>query len=152
MRGIPGAGKNFTSETLTTPDNIFSADDYFMKDGEYRFDMNKLGEAHGWNNTRIEDAMIAENPIVVVNNTNIREKDFNYYLNLAIDHGYDAKFVLPTSPWFREIYPRILDKSFTDDDVDVFFNKNVHGVPKDTIRRMMTLWSHVDEDKYKHDA
>ena len=48
VRGIPGAGKTTFAEKLAWPLGapVYSADDYFMKDGKYIFNVAGLGAAH----------------------------------------------------------------------------------------------------------
>ena len=47
MRGIPGSGKSTTAKKIAgETGKIHSTDNYFMVDGEYRFDPKKLKENH----------------------------------------------------------------------------------------------------------
>lgn len=47
IRGLPGSGKSTLAKSLAKSFNIFSADDYFTDEhGTYRWDANKLTEAH----------------------------------------------------------------------------------------------------------
>ena len=40
-RGIPGSGKSTSAKKLAPKEQIFSTDDYFMKNGKYIFDGKK---------------------------------------------------------------------------------------------------------------
>jgi adenylate kinase family enzyme len=47
MRGIPGSGKSTTAKKLAgETGKIHSTDNYFMVDGEYKFDPSKIREYH----------------------------------------------------------------------------------------------------------
>ena len=140
MKGIPGSGKDYTANTLAPKENIFSTDDFWMKDGKYVFVPALLGKAHQWNMDRVHDALKEGKSPVIVNNTNIKKRDYAPYLSFAKKFGYDVEVVMPTSPWWKEIYPRIKDGTFTDKDVMEFFVRNTHNVPFEAIKRMMDNW------------
>ena len=47
VRGLPGSGKSTFAKTLVGHDFLVcEADKYFMVNGEYKFDVTKLKEAH----------------------------------------------------------------------------------------------------------
>lgn len=142
-RGIPGSGKSTSAKKLAPKEQIFSTDDYFMKNGKYIFDGKKIGVAHEWNTDRVDKAMQSELSPIILDNTNIRKGDFKRYLQLAKAHGYEVSYNLPESPWFVEIYPRIVNKTFTDQDVFTFVEKTVHSVPFEAIKRMMDRWEEI---------
>lgn len=75
---------------------------------------------------------------IVVDNTNTTKKEYAPYIRLAKIYGYDVTIVYPESKWWLEIAPQIKDKTFTDEDVNVFHKKQKHGVPFETIKRMMS--------------
>lgn len=139
-RGCPGSGKSTKAKSLAPAENIFSTDEYWMIDGEYKFDFTRLGIAHRWNEERIEDAMSRGVTPIVVDNTNVKIKAFQSYIDMAAKYKYSIEIVMPDTPWWNDIYPRIMDKSFTDVDVSVFVNKTLHGVPHANVKAMMTGW------------
>ena len=59
-----------------------------MHDDQYVFDVNKLHAAHEWNKNRTEQAMIKNNPVVIVDNTNTTAKEIRPYIELAEKYGY----------------------------------------------------------------
>ena len=139
--GIPGSGKSYKAKQLAPLPNIFSTDNYWINEqGEYKFDFNKIRHAHEWNQRCAEEAMKEGRSPLAIDNTNLTPKERNPYVEMAIKYGYVWQVIKPDSPWFNEIYPRIISKTFSNDDVQVFFEKNTHGVPLDTIRNMMTRW------------
>ena len=91
VRGIPGSGKSTFAKSLGGAH--FEADMFFMKDGEYKFDMFKLKEAHKWCQDSVNTAMIlnttaALNETIVVSNTFTQEWEMKPYFDLAETHGY----------------------------------------------------------------
>ena len=91
VRGIPGSGKSTFAKSLGG--THFEADMFFMKDGEYKFDMFKLKEAHKWCQNSVNTAMIlnttaALNETIVVSNTFTQEWEMKPYFELAETHGY----------------------------------------------------------------
>ena len=91
VRGIPGSGKSTFAKSLGGAH--FEADMFFMKDGEYKFDMFKLKEAHKWCQDSVNTAMIlnttaALNETIVVSNTFTQEWEMKPYFELAETHGY----------------------------------------------------------------
>ena len=140
MRGVPGSGKSTKARSLAPAENIFSTDEYWMVNGEYKFDASRLGEAHRWNESRANDAMNKGVIPIVIDNTNIKIKAFQSYIDMASKHGYDVKIEMPDTPWWIDIYPKIKSKKFTDVDVSIFVNKTVHGVPHASVKTMMIGW------------
>ena len=55
LRGLPGSGKS-TFANLLGGIHV-EADQYFMQDGEYKFDASKLKQAHNWCKLRVEHSM-----------------------------------------------------------------------------------------------
>ena len=90
LRGLPGAGKSTFAELISggNPDVVCTADDYFMVDGEYKFDPSKLGMVHSWCREKCENLMKKDAPLVIVANTNVREQHFAEYIDMAKKYGY----------------------------------------------------------------
>jgi len=136
-----GGGKTTKAKNLAAPENIFEADNYWLNCvGEYLFVPEKIGKAHQWCQSEVRKAMEKGNTPLCVSNTNITRKDRQIYINLAKEYGYDVEIVFPDSPWFKDVHPRLKDKTFTDEDVKIFVEKNTHGVPFEGIKRMMSRW------------
>ena len=139
-RGIPGSGKSYSANKVAdaTGGTIFSTDDFwFNKEGKYVFNPAKIAQAHGWNQHRAKKAMLEGKTPVIIDNTNTTKREYAPYLQMAKRFDYSVEFLMPDSPWWEEIAPRIKDKTFTDKDVKVFVDKNSHDVPEATIRKMM---------------
>jgi len=108
LMGISGSGKSTFAQTLkeisgplNDTDQIFSADKYFMVDGEYQFDVSKLGQAHQWCKDQFTNAVDNNYPLVVVDNTNTSMKESEFYLEYAEQHGY-VVFYLGLVPWNKQ--------------------------------------------------
>ncbi len=104
---------------------ICSADDYWY-DGEeqilenYKFDIKKLHLAHQQCQNKFLQAIKNHTSLVIVDNTNIYEKDYKWYYLAAKQSGYIVDFhtILPGT-------------------VEQHIQSNVHGVPKEAIERMI---------------
>ena len=123
MRGLPGSGKSTRALNLQPDRNLHcSADDWFMQDGKYNFDPEKLHLAHGYCARKAELFMQRGATPVVIDNTNIKKRDFKNYLDLAAKYGYEVRYETSSAPWAW--------------DVEECAKRNVHCVPKEVIQRM----------------
>ena len=86
LRGLPGAGKSTLAKSLGG--KHFEADMYFVRDGEYKFDVTKLKDAHEWCRSSVGGLMINEEPKLVVSNTFTQEWEMEPYYKLAEKYGY----------------------------------------------------------------
>lgn len=122
-RGISGSGKSTLARSLAPKENIFSTDDLFLVDGEYRFDPKKLAEYHKMNKKRVEEAMKQGMSPIVVDNTNTQAREIKPYVLLADMYDYKVELKEPNTPW-----------KF---DADELARRNNHGVPKQSIENMI---------------
>lgn len=91
VRGIPGSGKSTFAKSLGG--THFEADMFFMKDGEYKFDITKIKDAHKWCQDSVNTAMILNNTAglnktIIVSNTFTQEWEMKPYFEMAELHGY----------------------------------------------------------------
>ncbi len=135
LRGISGSGKTFLANKLDVdirwggvgPVVHCSADHYFLDENlNYKFNPTKLGEAHAYCRGRVSGAMSANAPAIIVDNTNTTSREWAPYLLLAKKFGYQVEFKEPDTPW-----------KF---DVDELTKRNTHGVPRETIEKMLKRW------------
>jgi len=134
MRGVSGSGKSTLAEKICAEQSfavIVSTDDYFVVEGEYRFDPKKLGEYHAANVSRTEDAMVERCPCVIVDNTNTQAWEMKPYVELAVKHGYSVKIVEPEPVTFDELMAR---QAFRADQ-----NK---ALPAEVVQRMLSRYEH----------
>ena len=86
VRGIPGSGKSTFAKSLGG--THFETDMFFMKDGEYKFDISKIKEAHKWCQDSVYTAMLLNhtallNNVIVVSNTFTQEWEMKPYFEMA---------------------------------------------------------------------
>ncbi len=120
MRGLPGSGKSTAAKNLS--DNVFSTDDFFMVDGEYKFDPAFLASNHLKNQNAVLDAMKNGVAPIVVANTATKAWEMKPYVSMADSYGYEVVITYPETPWAW--------------DADECAKRNVHGVPLHAIRAM----------------
>ena len=91
LRGLPGSGKSTLAKSIGGVH--YEADMFFIKDGEYQFDVTLLRDAHSWCQTQVSNAMILNlatkiNERIVVSNTFTQEWEMTHYFELAEKYGY----------------------------------------------------------------
>jgi energy-coupling factor transporter ATP-binding protein EcfA2 len=118
LRGLPGSGKSTLAKSL---DGIhIEADQFFMVDGEYKFDGLKLREAHNSCLTRVKSYMYIfsgneKSERIIVSNTFTQEWEMKPYFELAEKNGY-------------RVYSLIVENRHE--------GVNQHGVPADKLEQM----------------
>jgi len=147
MRGIPGSGKSTAAEFLgSTEDSyikiidcvkyvmnksdnkiiaaIHSTDQYLVnEDGEYEYDKKKIQQNHNLNYKDFVSSLRNKVDKVIVDNTNIKKRDFKRYVTAAYDYGYAVLIISVPPPSVGEAVAR-----------------NVHSVPSDVVKRMYNEW------------
>ena len=95
VRGVPGSGKSTLAARLAGLlfYNHLETDQYWMVDGEYKFDFNHLAEAHEWclDTTR---AFLEKGNGVVVSNTFTVQRNMRPYFMLAKELGIRPQVIL----------------------------------------------------------
>ncbi len=118
LRGAPGSGKSTWAANYanyeTAPCWVVSTDKFFINDnGEYIFDVKKLGYNHRLAFEEFQRAVNERFPTVILDNTNIRIRDYKKYVDTARNTGYT-----------------IVQKVFNGGYV------NTHGVPLEKVEEM----------------
>jgi predicted kinase len=118
VRGISGSGKTTFAKELSGVH--FETDNYFMVDGEYKFDGTKLKDAHQWCQNEVNNAMILNytaniNDRIVVSNTFTQEWEMKPYIEMAKEWGYT-------------VFSIIVENRHG--------GVNEHGVPEDKLKMM----------------
>jgi predicted kinase len=124
IRGLPGSGKSSFAEKLSV--EITSADDFFMKDGQYKFDPSKLTEAHQACQARTEFIMKAGNDVAVTN-TFTQRWEMEPYILLA--KKYKARLTVV------DLYDGGLDNK-------QLALRNIHNVPEEGISSMRSRYEY----------
>lgn len=114
LRGIPGSGKSTLSKIIGGVH--FEADMYFVRDGVYQFDANKIKDAHNWCAIQCQKAMCDNFPKIVISNTFTQEWEMEVYYNLAKENGY-------------KIFSLIVENRHG--------GENIHNVPSQSIQKMI---------------
>ncbi|UJF17496.1 ATP-binding protein [Vibrio sp. SS-MA-C1-2] len=80
IRGVPGSGKSTLGATLNG--TLLEADMYFIdKKGNYRFNGNKIKQAHQWCQNETKNALLRGEDVIVAN-TFIKLWEMQFYLEL----------------------------------------------------------------------
>ena len=113
-RGIPGSGKSTFAKTLGG--QHYEADMFFIdEEGNYKFDVTKIKEAHQWCQSIVKTDMILEYPKIVVSNTSTQEWEIEPYFKLAKEYGYT-------------VFSIVVENRHG--------GVNQHGVPEDKLEQM----------------
>ena len=128
MRGLPGSGKSTLAKQLVGEGIICSTDDFFMVDGEYKFNLANLGLFHKKNLESVIEAMQAEITPIVLDNTNTIAWECKKYIEAAIKYGYEIEIREPETPW-----------KF---DAKELHKKNTHKVPMANIEKMLERYQY----------
>lgn len=118
MRGLPGSGKSTWTKENAPGAVVCSADAYFERSGQYKFEPSKIGQAHIACQTKFAKAITSNAQLVVVDNTNTTARELRHYVELAQNAGYMVEIVE---------FPI---------DIELSVARNVHGVPRASIERM----------------
>ena len=113
VRGIPGSGKTTFANLLGKA--ICCADDFYMHGGEYKWNAEDIGKAHGWSQRKCRRFMKAQVDTVVVANTSTTEREMQPYMDLARQFSY-------------KVFSVIVENRHG--------NISVHGVPEATLEKM----------------
>ncbi len=130
-RGIPASGKSsFAKEIVSKLSQkglsaiSCSTDDYFMVDGVYRFDAERLREYHLKNQNRFKQALKEDFDVVICDNTNIEPWEARPYYDMAKEFEYN---VILMDFGSRDIQSHI--KAQSNEDYK-------HNIPEDTLINM----------------
>lgn len=114
LRGLPGSGKSTLAKSLGGIH--IEADQYFMVDGEYKFNGAKLKDAHQWCQYNAENWMKScVFDKIIVSNTFTQEWEMSPYYKLAEKYGY-------------VVFSLIVENRHE--------GQNEHEVPKDKLEQM----------------
>lgn len=114
VRGMPGSGKSTLAAKIAALEyyNHLETDQFWMVDGEYKFDMSRIKEAHQWCQDTTRDKL-NNGYGVVVSNTFTTQKEMKPYFNMAKEFGIRPQVLLCQGNY-----------------------GNIHNVPTDVLARM----------------
>jgi predicted kinase len=120
-RGLPGSGKSTWAKSQGA--QVYSADDWFTKpDGSYHWRASEIAVAHANCKVGCAFGMTLRLPLIIIDNTNSTKSEYQDYLDLAEDNGYEVEI---------KYFPC---------DVSTSIARNIHNVPRRTIERMAKRW------------
>ena len=126
MRGLPGSGKSYMANKMIEgmgDEAIICSTDYIWetKPHGYFWIPEFVGVAHKINQAKVREAC-KKALVVIVDNTNTTFKEIKPYLEIAKEEGYVVEVMEPKTAW-----------AF---DVEECEQRNSHGVPLESIKRM----------------
>lgn len=130
MRGCSGSGKStkakqlmsdFLAENKGASAVICSADQFFMEDGEYKFNPRLLSQAHGDCKRRVKEAMKKRTDLIILDNTNTQAWEMVPYEQMSEKFGYETE--------------KIVVGGFDEESLKLYASRNEHGVSLDIIKK-----------------
>jgi len=129
MVGLPGSGKSTIASEIVNQARaeghdtiIHSTDSFFIVNGKYVFDREKLGYYHKLNQEAFKKSVRDRIHTIIVDNTNLVPRDRRAYTRYANGGKY------------RVVYVVVGD--FDEGAAMQCFTSTTHGVPLETINRM----------------
>ena len=97
IRGVPGSGKNCLIYDLEYDNDsnfsIISSDDFFEKDGTYKFDRSQINKAYSYSFQKFHDCLKINIPRIYVKNINNNKWMYSNYISLANTYNYRVKII-----------------------------------------------------------
>jgi predicted kinase len=128
VRGLPGSGKSTLAKNLIGFYYHVETDMFWMQDGEYKWDANRLGEAHAWCLNRTRELM-ASGFSPVVSNTFTTIKEMRPYFDLAKEFNIVPTVMVAQNEW-----------------------GNVHNVPEETLAKMKARFQFDISELFKKEV
>lgn len=123
LRGLPGAGKTTLAEALAAMSDgdavVTCADDFFTNEAGYKFEPDRIAEAHHYCQRMTREALTLGETAIVAN-TFTEQWEMEPYFGMALEFGVKIHTVIVENRHGGE---------------------SVHGVPADAILRMAGRFS-----------
>ncbi|CAJ0584011.1 unnamed protein product, partial [Mesorhabditis spiculigera] len=147
LRGLPGSGKSHLADDLAllSVDSVAtcSTDDFFLdREGNYRFDKNRLQDYHAGNQRRARHSLEKGVKLVMIDNTNIKLDHLRPYITMALQHFYEIYFLTPSTEWawkLRECAKR--NRHRVSQDAIISMKNGFEELP--TFERLLASYGHT---------
>lgn len=139
MRGYPASGKSTLAQEMKAKDEnteIVSADDFWMKDGKYVFDVKLLPKAHEECFEKFK-AFIKAGKNVIVDNTNLRYKDIQKYIDYLVKNNNLNSFIYSVE---------LLEVSFNDIETAIKHRSDQDSGKNIPASRMRDMYKSFKQD------
>jgi predicted kinase len=113
LRGLPGSGKSTVAKLFNAP--VCCADDYVYVNGEYMWTPQRAARAHMLCQDKCKTLMKEGKQVIVIANTNVKERDIRVYSKMAEQFGYI-------------VFSLVVENRHG--------GKNEHGVPEEKLKDM----------------
>ena len=124
VRGLPGSGKSTWTQNNCPDAYVCSADKFFEREGEYKFNPSLLPHAHAACMGAFIEALREERPLVVVDNTNVTKIEIAPYISVAQAFGYEVEIIY-------------VQKKHS---IQKLVERNIHKIPYRSVENMESRW------------
>jgi predicted kinase len=128
VRGIPGSGKSTVASAIGYSSDWMhlETDMFWMENGEYKFDVNRLREAHEWCQAKTREYLTLGMD-VVVSNTFTTIKELRPYFDIAREFSIVPQVITCHAQY-----------------------GNVHDVPEETLAKMRARFVYDIKELYEN--
>lgn len=138
MIGLSGSGKSTQARLLQEGSPltsvIHSIDSYFMANGKYCYEASLMPKYIRRCFEDVELSMRKYTELVIVDNTNLRIHSRKGYFDLAYKYGYN--------------YSAVPVGLFTSSALPIYERRNVHGVNRRLLERMLRTYQPPEPPSY----
>jgi len=131
MRGLPGSGKSTLAQHILKQYEqshvaVCCADDFRVNaEGKYEWSKEMLGMTHQKCQQEAQKHCKRGTNVVLIDNTNIKKSDFDYYLKLSHQHHYKVVII-----------------EMDERNANVL-KRNHHNVPIETLKKMASMFNSI---------
>lgn len=138
IRGVPGSGKNCLIYDLEYDNDsnfsIISSDDFFEKNGIYKFDRKLINKSNSYSFQKFHDCLKLKIPRIYVKNINNNKWMYSNYISLANTYNYKVK---------------IIEILCDDENHLYYFNKrSAHSPPMSYSKNVYNNWDYDENANF----
>ncbi len=132
-----------TDAIITSPlysSQLVSQEDDYKKyividDEIYTWSPDGTRPSHLVNQIKCRCCMERNIPVIIIDNINLTFREIEPYIELAIKNGYEIEFIKSNAEWTT--------------DEEELFQRNLHRVPKETIKRQLDKFLRIDLEDWR---